>query len=126
MQDYRKLRVWAAAMDLAEDVYRATAVFPPTQRFRLVDQMQRSAVSVVSNIAEGCGRRTRGELLQHLGIAIGSLHELETQHELALRLGYLDRPGLAEGISLTAGQLTRFTKAVERTSPRRLSTSGER
>jgi four helix bundle protein len=113
-------------MDLAEGVYRATAAFPPTQRFRLVDQMQRSAVSVASNIAEGCGRRTRGELLQHLGIALGSLHELETQHELALRLGYIERPGLAEDISLTAGRLTSFTKAVERTSSHRLGANGER
>lgn len=118
--------MWAAAMDLAEDTFRVTATFPPAQRFRLVDQMQRSAVSVASNIAEGCGRRTRGELLQHLGIAIGSLHELETQHEIALRLGYLDRPGLSEGISLTAGQLTRFAKAVERGGGQRQGANRER
>lgn len=89
MGDYRDLVVWRKAMKLAEDVYIATGSFPPDERFGLVSQLRRAAVSVVSNIAEGQGRGNDGYFIQFLGTSRGSLHEVETQLTLAARLGYL-------------------------------------
>ena len=76
-------------MVLVEVVYRATASFPKAEFFGLVDQIRRCAISVPSNIAEGAARNTTRELVQFLGVSCGSLSELETQLELATRLGYL-------------------------------------
>ena len=83
------LAVWQAAMVLAKEVYRVTAEFPAEERFGLTSQMRRAAVSIPSNIAEGQGRRTRGEFLQFLGTARGSLYELRTQLTLSRDLSFL-------------------------------------
>jgi four helix bundle protein len=86
---YSELLVWQKAMNLVEAVYRATRGFPSNERFGLVSQLQRAAVSVPSNIAEGHGRKSTGAFLQHLSIASGSVMELETQLQIANRLGYM-------------------------------------
>ena len=75
-------------MELAKVSYGLTEAFPKAERFGLTSQIRKSAVSVRANIAEGCGRSTRGELKQFVGIARGSLKELETLLELALMLGF--------------------------------------
>lgn len=85
---FRGLLAWQEAMKLAELVYQQTQVLPKAEAFGLVSQMRRAAISIPSNIAEGSGRNSSGELLQFLGIASGSLAELETQTELCVRLGY--------------------------------------
>jgi four helix bundle protein len=77
-------------MSLVEVVYRDTESFPRDEVFGLRAQVRRAAVSVPSNIVEGSGRNSSGELRQFVGIACGSLAELETQLELAARLGFLD------------------------------------
>lgn len=87
----RDLVAWQEAIRLVEIVYRDTAGFPGEETFGLKSQLRRSAVSVPSNIAEGSARITTGELIQFLGIARGSLAELETQLEVATRLELLDR-----------------------------------
>ncbi len=84
----RDLKVWQKALDWAEAIYIATAAWPREERFGLISQVRRSAVSVASNIAEGAARRTTGEFIQFVGIAQGSLAEAETQLLLAQRLGY--------------------------------------
>jgi four helix bundle protein len=86
---HRDLLVWQRGMELAEAVYKATAAFPADERYGLVAQMRRAAVSVPSNIAEGRGRGSDAELLRFAAIAYGSLMELETQLELACRLGFV-------------------------------------
>lgn len=86
---YKDLIAWQKAMALVTSVYRATQGFPREERYGLTIQLRRSAVSVPSNIAEGQGRQTRGEFRQFLGIAKGSLMELETQLLIARNLGYL-------------------------------------
>jgi len=86
---HRNLLAWREAMDLVEVVYRDTAGFPNQEMFGLTAQLRRAAVSVPSNIAEGAGRNSSGELVQFLGVACGSLAELETQLEVAVRLGFL-------------------------------------
>ena len=77
-------------MDLVEIVYRATANFPKAEFFGLVNQIRRCAISIPSNIAEGAARNSTREWVQFLGVSCGSLSELETQLELARRLGYLE------------------------------------
>lgn len=103
---FRNLVAWQEAMKLAELVYRQTNALPKTEAFGLVSQMRRAAVSIPSNIAEGAGRNSLGELVQFLGIASGSLAELETQTELCARLGYF------EGDSDCAKQMIRVGKLL--------------
>jgi four helix bundle protein len=88
---FRDLTVWQKAMDLAASVYRITKEFPADERFGLTSQMRRAAVSIPSNIAEGHARNSTGEFIQALGVAKGSLAELETQAEIAERLQMITR-----------------------------------
>lgn len=88
---YRDLFIWSASVDLAVRVIACTNEFPAQQRWVLVEQIQRAAVSVPSNIAEGKGRLSSRELRHFLGNARGSLYELDTQLEIAARAGLLDR-----------------------------------
>jgi four helix bundle protein len=90
---HRNLIAWQIAMDLAYAVYRSTAKFPKEEVYGLVSQLRRAAVSVPSNIAEGAAGRTRQQFVNFLSNAIGSLNELDTQLELALRLDYVSRDG---------------------------------
>jgi four helix bundle protein len=87
---YRDLVAWQKGIDLCELVYRASAAFPNHEIYGLTSQIRRAAVSVPSNIAEGTGGITRGEYIQSVGYARGSLLEIETQLIVAQRLGYLD------------------------------------
>src|SRR5712671_4078885 len=88
VRSFRDLRVWKAAMDLVEQVYVLTQTFPKHEMYGLAGQMQRAAVSVPSNIAEGHTRTHSKEYIHHLSIARASLAELQTQLEIALRLKY--------------------------------------
>ncbi|MFO8014014.1 MAG: four helix bundle protein [Phycisphaerae bacterium] len=96
IRTYRDLLVWQKAMDVAERVYQATGAFEDGERYGLVAQMRRAAVSVASNVAEGFGRGHRAEFRRYLEIARGSLFELQTQAELARRLGWLKGTVLTE------------------------------
>lgn len=87
---HKKLDVWQLGMDFAVEVYRTTESFPKEERYVLTDQLKRSAVSVPSNIAEGAARQTKKEFINYLHMAQGSLSELDTQLELAKRMGMLD------------------------------------
>jgi four helix bundle protein len=89
-------------------VYLITAGFPRDERFGLISQLRRAAVSVASNIAEGQGRGNDGHFIQFMGIARGSLHEVETQLILATRLGYLSAGSESELLveTRTVGRLT--------------------
>lgn len=96
IRSYRDLLAWQLSVRLAVAVYRATDQFPSTQRFGLTAQLQRAAVSVPSNIAEGHGQGSRGAYMRSLGIARGSLKEVETQLEIAHQLRFLDDAKHAE------------------------------
>ena len=91
IRSHRELIVWQRALELCTAIYATTAKFPSEERFALVSQMRRAAVSIPSNIAEGHGRLTTSEYRHFLGIARGSLKELETQILIAQRLGYLSK-----------------------------------
>jgi four helix bundle protein len=90
MQDFRNLAIWRQAHGLVLEVYRATARFPRSEQFGLASQMRRSAASVPTNIAEGCGRGSDADFARFLQIALGSATELEYQLLLAIDLGYLE------------------------------------
>jgi four helix bundle protein len=89
IKSHRDLIVWRKAMDLVVLVYKATESFPKHELYGLTNQIRRAASSVPANIAEGQGRRSKTEFRQFLGNARGSLLELDTHLELALRLNYL-------------------------------------
>ena len=89
MRDFHELKVWVKAHQLTREVYRVTEHFPAEERFGLIGQLRRSAVSVASNIAEGCGREGEREFAQFLNIAAGSASELEYQLLLARELDHL-------------------------------------
>lgn len=90
LRTHKDLDVWNKSMDLAFNLYSMTKKFPKEEVYGLTSQMRRSAVSVVSNIAEGAARSSKKEFIQFLYIALGSLSELETQLLLAQRLEYLN------------------------------------
>lgn len=96
IESYRDLQVWQQAMGLAEHCYRATRLFPKEELYGAVSQIRRAAASVPANIAEGNGRENRGEYIQFLRIAQGSLKEVETHILLAQRVGF------GEGADATA------------------------
>jgi len=87
---HKKLEAWKKSMDLVEDIYKVSNSMPTEEKYGLISQMRRAAVSVPSNIAEGAGRRTISEFINFLSISIGSLSELDTQVELSYRLKYLN------------------------------------
>ena len=88
--EYIQLDVWVETRKLANLIYDVTKNFPKEEIFGLVNQMRRCAVSVPSNIAEGCGRQTAKDTINFLHISRGSLYELETQYYLALDQKYID------------------------------------
>jgi four helix bundle protein len=89
IRGYRDLVVWQDSMDLVVAIYRITATFPKEERYSLVNQLRRAAVSVPSNVAEGQSRSRTGDYLRHLSISVGSLSEMETQIQIARRLHYI-------------------------------------
>lgn len=86
IKSYRGLRVWQEAMNLATACYRITKNFPREELYGMTSQIRRASASIAANIAEGYGRRTRGEYLQFLYVAQGSLKELETHLLLSRRV----------------------------------------
>ncbi len=89
LKTHRDLDVWKVSMDFVVDLYRMTDRFPGYEKFGLSQQLRRAGISICSNIAEGAARNHSKEFLQFLYIALGSVIEIETQIEVALRLGYL-------------------------------------
>lgn len=116
---FKDLLVWQKGMELAEHVYRLTEKFPADERFGLVSQMRRAAVSVPSNIAEGQARQSTREFLQFLSHAMGSLAELETQVILSERLGRCEPADTVEIHRLIA-DLDRMVRALRRSLARGL------
>jgi four helix bundle protein len=92
-------------------IYKETVGFPAAEKYGLTSQLRRAAVSIASNIAEGQGRMTRGEFAQFLGHARGSVHEVETQLEIAADLGLITRDRVSE-ITNQAGEVARILNGL--------------
>ena len=115
MRDFRELKVWRKAHQLALGVYRHSRGFPAEERCGLTAHLRKSATSVPSNIAEGCGRDTEKELGRFLSIAAGSASELQYQLLLAHDLEYLPRDAhaeLAEQVAEVKRMLFRFMQSL--------------
>src|SRR2546427_11912043 len=113
VKSYRDLKVWAKAMDLVVESYKIVATLPKSEVFGLANQIQRAAVSIPANIAEGHGRDHLGDYLHHLSVANGSLAELETHFMIAERLAYLKGNDLEKIVALTA-EVGRMLSALTR------------
>lgn len=109
VKSYRDLVAWQRARELVKEVYLLTAKFPVGERFGLVSQMDRAAVSIPSNIAEGYGRATTQDYLHFLRIARGSAYELETQLVLAGDLCLC----AGEDVSRTSGKLHEVIRVLQ-------------
>jgi four helix bundle protein len=116
---YRELEVWRRALDLAQACYSATKCFPKEEMFGLTSQIRRAAASVPANIAEGHGRSHTKEYLNHLGIARGSLMEVETHLILAQRVGLLAESILANLLS-QSDRISRMLSGLRASLQKRL------
>ena len=106
MHKYQDLKLWNKSMELVVDVYQLTAEFPKEEKYGLVSQMRRCAVSISSNIAEGAGRNSNKEFIHFLAVANGSSYELETQIIVANKLNLVSD----EVCSKICQQLTEIQK----------------
>ena len=128
LRSYRDMKVWQESMRLAHLAYDCTNLFPPIERFVLVPQMRRAALSVPANIPEGQGRAHRGEFLNFLSTSRGSLQELETYLIFANQRKYLSEEQLCEPMEVAdhvSRMLTRLRHTVS-AHPRRLASRRQR
>lgn len=116
MRNFRKYEVWKRAIKLSKDIYSLTESFPDREKFALSNQVQRAAVSVASNIAEGASRNSDIEFKRFLEIAIGSAFEVETQLIIANEIGYISKDVLDEGVEklhTLQKQLNQFIQRIK-------------
>ena len=90
MHNFKKLRFWEKSRILVKEIYELTKTFPYEERFELSSQIRRASISVISNIAEGAGRKTEKEFKRFLDISSGSLSELQAQLIISMDLGYIN------------------------------------
>ena len=102
IRSYRDLRVWQKAMALVVESYRVAKLLPKSETYGLIGQIQRAAVSIPANIAEGHGREHLGDYVRHLSIANGSLMELETHFLIAVELAYVSSDDVGRALEMTS------------------------
>lgn len=120
MRDHHQLRAFQLADEVALLVYRETSGFPKEEMFGLVSQLRRGAVSVASNIVEGCARSSEAEYLQFLNIAFGAIRELNYQFDLSMRLSFSSNAAVLDKISETERVLAALIRALR--PPRKKTT----
>lgn len=96
IKSYKELLIWQKGIALVKEIYKLTKKFPRTEKFGLISQIHRSAISIPSNIAEGQARQHSKEFRQFLFVALGSLAELDTQLNIALELNYINQDELTD------------------------------
>jgi len=111
MTSHKELKVWQKGIDLVKFIYNVTESFPRAEQFGLTSQIRRSAVSIPSNIAEGCGRKSEKELMHFLYITLGSASELETQIIISQELGFLLKD-ISDQIQEMILEIIRMTSAL--------------
>jgi len=109
--NFRELKIWKLAINLSRNIYEITNKLPAKERFGLIDQMNRSSVSVASNIAEGSGRTTPKEFSRFLDFSISSSYELETQLVISSQIYKLDIQKLTNDIN----ELQKMIRGFQRT-----------
>ena len=118
MRNHKDLTVWKEAVELAAACYRTTETFPPLEQRGLGSQMRRAAVSIASNIAEGAARATGKEFIQFLHISLGSASELDTQIEVARRIG-LGTASEIDALQLNVNAISRMLQGLIRSVKKR-------
>ena len=119
-RNFREYKVWQEAVDYVTLVYQATSQLPSFEKKGLCDQLQRAAVSIPSNIAEGAGRPTDADFAHYLDIALGSCYEVETQLLIAKNVGYIDDTiykSLHDGIIKIERQLIALNRSIRNNKP---------
>jgi four helix bundle protein len=123
VSSYRELRVWQTGMELTRQVYQLTHSFPNHEMYGLRSQMQRAAVSIPANIAEGHARDSTKELLHHISIARGSLAELETFLILAQQLDYCEQDS-TQGLLQTCDEESRMLSGLRASLEKKIGRDG--
>ena len=116
MRNFRNYDIWINGMNIADNVYSLTDSFPKYETFGLADQLRRAAVSIPSNIAEGCSRTSEAEFAHYLEYSIGSCFEVETQLELAKRRDYISEEqfnGLLAMLQTEEKQINQFISKLK-------------
>jgi four helix bundle protein len=113
MKSHKDLDVWRLAVDLATDVYEVTKSFRKEEQYGMVTQMRRSAISIASNIAEGAARRGKREFIQFIHVAPGSVSELDTQLEIAMRVNLTGLESL-QRLQDTANRINQMLRGLAR------------
>jgi four helix bundle protein len=113
MATHKELNIWKDSIALVTKIYELTSNFPEGEKFVLVTQMRRCAVSVPSNIAEGAARKNDKEFIQFLYISLGSLTELETQLIISNNLGYISNDNLISELEKLIKSLISFIKYLK-------------
>lgn len=112
MHNFKELKVWQKAVDLAVKIYTVTKSFPVEEKFGLVSQMRRAGVSVPSNIAEGCAKTSSKSFVNSLEVSLGESFELETQMIISERVGILD-PELAKEMEADLTEVKRMIMGLK-------------
>ena len=121
MHNYKNLHIWQEGINLARKIYEVTANFPANEKYGIVSQMTRAAVSIPSNIAEGAGRNSNKDFANFLSIAIGSIFELHTQLTICGQIGYIDAETVKQLEAQTftlQQQITTYKQRIEGSAPR--------
>ena len=121
MHNYKNLHIWQEGINLARRVYEVTSTFPANEKFGIVSQMTRAAVSIPSNIAEGAGRNSTKDFANFLSIAIGSIFELHTQIVICEQIGLINKATakqLDEQTFTLQQQITAFKQRIEGSATR--------
>ncbi|MFK5879108.1 MAG: four helix bundle protein [Flavobacteriaceae bacterium] len=108
MHNFKELNVWKESKDLCVLVYKLTKIFPTSEKYGIISQINRSSVSIPSNIAEGAGRNSNNDFARFIHIATGSSFELETQLMIAFEIGYIDN----ENFEKVINQLNKIQKML--------------
>jgi len=127
LKDFKELKVWRKAYDLALAIYEASRSFPREEMYGLTSQLRRAAVSVGANIAEGCGRRSDGELVRFLQIARGSASEIEHHLLLARDLKFLEattHQEIEKRLQEVQRMLTSLVSSIQETAGARVAAAG--
>lgn len=126
MHNYKNLHIWRDGIALVKKIYEVTGTFPDHEKYGIVSQMTRAAVSIPSNIAEGAGRNSAKDCANFLSIAVGSIFELHTQITICEEIGYIDNKTatqLNKQIFTLQQQITAYRQKLEGSAPRQGETS---
>ena len=114
MANHKDLDVWKLSMDLVVDIYKMTDSFPEEEKFGVISQLRRAAVSVPTNIAEGAARNSNKENLRFLFISLGSLSEIETLLIISKRLNFIDNEDVINNLFEIKAKLVNLIKYVKK------------